>query len=508
MTRFLAGLTAASLLSAAVLVSGACSAGRYRSGPVTDPGAPAPFGAIPSKGQLAWQRQELLMFFHFGQATFSGCDGENPSCNGRAWTESLLLENYRPSEINAAQWVKTAADNGFAGVILTAKHHDGFCLWDNPESTADVANPACSNHTDVVRAVADACAERGLTFGLYLSPWDRMIEAAGLGTAEYETMYRNSLKSLMQDYGTIAEMWFDGNHAGDFDWEEVNRTVLEINPDCVIFSNGGPGCRWVGNEQGVAGETNWSTLDIAGRGISPSKLPGDYGRYLAVGDKGAGAWCPAESDFSIQRTGDRNGWFYGTPDPRKNARDLMDIYYKTVGRNSVFLMNVPPSDKGVIADEEKSVIEEFTKMRKAVFADNLAAGAVARASSIRGNDDSLYGPRFMLDGDYDSYFCTDDGVTEAELEFILDGEKTFNRVMLQEYIPLGQRVESFDILIKSGKDWIPWGNGTKSTIGYKRIILGPAVTTGAVKVRIKSSLACPVLNGFGLFNDNVSGITE
>ena len=203
-----------------------------------------------------------------------------------------------------------------------------------------------------------------------------------------------------------------------------------------------------------------------------------------------------------------NGWFYGTPDPRKNARDLMDIYYKTVGRNSVFLMNVPPSARGVIDDEEKSVIEEFTKMRKAVFADNLAAGAVSRASSIRGNDDSLYGPRFMLDGDYDSYFCTDDGVTEAELEFILDGEKTFNRVMLQEYIPLGQRVESFDILVKSGKDWIPWGNGTKSTIGYKRIILGPAVTTGAVKVRIKSALACPVLNGFGLFNDSVSGITE
>ena len=472
----------------------------------TDPGAPAAYGAIPSEGQLAWQRQELLMFFHYGQATFSGWDGENASCNGKAWSESLLLQNYKPVTIDADQWVKTARDNGFREVILTAKHHDGFCLWDNPESTTDVANAACSNHTDVVKAVRDACTKYGVNLGLYLSPWDRMIEVSGKTTAQYEAMYKNALKDLMTQYAPVTEMWFDGNHAGNFNWTAVNQTVLDVNPECVIFSNGGPGCRWVGNESGVAGETDWATLDISGRGLTPSNLPGNYESYLGSGDKGAASWCPAESDFSIQQICDHNGWFYGADDSRKTAKQLMDLYYKTVGRNSVFLMNVPPSDKGVIDAKELAVIEAFTTMREAVFATNLAEGATASATSVRGNNPDKYGPGKMLDGQYDSYFATDDGVKTVEIEFQLSGSKTFNRVLLQEYIPLGQRVESFDIQVRENGSWKSWGNGTKSTIGHKRIILGKSVTADAVRISVKSSLACPVLNGFGLYNDTVSGL--
>ena len=472
----------------------------------TDPGAPAAYGAVPSEGQLAWQRQELLMFYHYGQATFSGWDGENASCNGKAWSESLLLQNYKPVTIDADQWVKTARDNGFREVILTAKHHDGFCLWDNPESTTDVANAGCSNHTDVVKAVRDACTKYGVNLGLYLSPWDRMIEVSGKTTAQYEAMYKNALKDLMTRYAPVTEMWFDGNHAGNFNWTAVNQAVLDINPACVIFSNGGPGCRWVGNESGVAGETDWATLDIAGRGLTPSNLPGNYESYLGSGDKGAASWCPAESDFSIQQIGDHNGWFYGANDSRKTATQLMDLYYKTVGRNSVFLMNVPPSDKGVIDTKELAVIEAFTMMRKAVFATNLAEGATASATSVRGNNPDKYGPGKMLDGQYDSYFATDDGVKTVEIEFQLSGSKTFNRVLLQEYIPLGQRVESFDIQVRENGSWKSWGRGTKSTIGHKRIILGNTVTADAVRISVKSALACPVLNGFGLYNDTVSGL--
>ena len=195
-----------------------------------DPGAPAAFGAVPTAGQLAWQRQELLMFYHYGQATFSGWDGENGTCNGKPWSESLLLENYAPTTINADQWVKTAADNGFKEVILTAKHHDGFCLWDNPESTTDVANDACKNHTDVVQAVRDACNKYGVNMGIYLSPWDRMIEVSGKSTTQYETMYKNALKNLMTKYAPVVEMWFDGNHAGNFNWESVNQVVLTGAP--------------------------------------------------------------------------------------------------------------------------------------------------------------------------------------------------------------------------------------------------------------------------------------
>ena len=189
----------------------------------------------------------------------------------------------------------------------------------------------------------------------------------------------------------------------------------------------------------MAGETDWATLDIRGRSLSPSNLPGDYKTYLGIGDKGAASWCPAESDFSIQQICDDNGWFYGASDSRKTARELMDLYYKSVGRNSVFLMNVPPSDKGVIDAKELAVIEAFTQMREAVFATNLADGATATATSVRGSLPEKYGPGKMLDGDYDTYFATDDGVKTVDIEFQLAGGKTFNRVMLQEYIPLGQR---------------------------------------------------------------------
>ena len=470
----------------------------------TDPGAPAAFGALPTAAQVAWQRQELLMFYHFGQATFSGWDGENPTCNGKSWSESLLLENYKPATVNADQWVKTAADNGFKEVILTAKHHDGFCLWDNPESTADVANAGCSNHTDVVKAVRDACNKYGVNMGIYLSPWDRMIEAAEVSTSVYEDRYKKAVNDLMTKYSPVVEFWFDGNHAGSFDWPTVNKAVLDVNPDCVIFSDGGPGCRWVGNENGVAGETNWSTLDAKGRNITPGHAGDNYETVLGSGDKGAGQWIPAECDFSIQAIGDHNGWFYGASDTRKTARQLMEIYYTSVGRNGIFLMNVPPSDKGIIDEKEKKVIEDFTTMRHAIFATNLAEGATATATNVRGNYTSGYGPQNLLDGNYDSYFATDDNVSAVDIELNLDGNKTFNRMMLQEYIPLGQRVERFTVQYKRNGNWTNWKSGT--TIGHKRILLGSTVTTDAVRIQITSSLACPVLNEVGLYNDTLSGL--
>ena len=471
--------------------------------PTTDPGAPAAYGALPTAGQLAWQKQEMLMFYHYGQATFSGWDGENGNCNGKAWSESLLLNNYKPTTIDADQWVKVAHDNGFKEVIITAKHHDGFCLWDNPESTTDVANAGCSNHTDVVQALRDACNKYGVNLGIYLSPWDRMIEAAGVSTSVYETRFKNAAKNLMEKYAPVTEFWLDGNHAGNFNWSSVNSTILSVNPDCVIFSNGGPGCRWVGNENGDAGTTNWGTINIKGRGLTPSNLPGNYESYLSQGDENGDTWCVAECDFSIQAIGDHNGWFYGANDSRKTAKQLMQLYYESVGRNGVFLMNVPPSNAGVIDAKEKQVIEEFTTMREAIFAENLAKGATASSSSVRGGY-SGYAASNILDGNYDTYFATDDNVKTAEIEVTLSGSKTFNRVLLQEYIPLGQRVKSFTVEVKRNGSWSTWASGT--TIGYKRILLGSRVTADAVRIKIESALACPVINGFGLYNDTVSNL--
>ena len=469
-----------------------------------DPGAPAAFGAVPTEGQVAWQQREMLMFYHYGQATFSGWDGENPTCNGKAWSEDLLLKNYAPTTIDAGQWVRTAAQNGFKEIIITAKHHDGFCLWDNPESTTDVANENCKNHTDVLMELRAACTMYGVDMGIYLSPWDRMIEVAGVSTEVYETRFKNAAKDLMTRYAPVVEFWLDGNHAGNFNWTSVNNTIFEVNPLCVIFSNGGPGCRWVGNENGDAAETNWATINIKGRGLSPSNLPGNYESYLGSGDEGGDSWCAAECDFSIQQIGDHNGWFYGANDSRKNARELMDLYYKSVGRNGVFLMNVPPSDKGVIDAKELAVIEEFTRMRKEIFDTNLAEGATVTASSVRGKYVKGYGPQNLLDGDFDTYFATDDNVKTVDIELALDGEKTFNRFMLQEYIPLGQRVKSFTVQVKKDGNWSNWKSGT--TIGYKRILLGNSVTTDAVRIQIKTSLACPVLSEIGIYNDTVTGL--
>ena len=486
-------LIAAALFAAGLLLVAGCSR------------PPAPYGALPSQAQLAWQKQEMLMFYHFGQATFSGYDGANsPTSVGiDGWTEDLLLENYRPDTVDTDQWVRVAAQNGFRGIIITAKHHDGFCLWDNPESTADIANPGCFNHTDVLQGLREACSRYGVAMGIYLSPWDRMIETAGTPTGEYEASYKRAVRDLMTRYAPVSEFWFDGNHAGSFDWPSVHRAVLDVNPHCIIFSDGGPGCRWVGNERGVAGQTNWSTLDIAGRGITPGHAPGDHRTYLGSGDCGAPSWCPAECDFSIQRSTDPNGWFYGASDPRLTASDLMDIYYKTVGRNGVFLMNVPPSPQGVLDSAEVRIIGEFTRMREAVFSTDLAAGATASSPDTRGRCERRFGPRHLLDGDYDRYFCTDDGVTTATIDFALAGQQTFNRVLLQEYIPLGQRVSGFEIEVLRDGVWTPWASGT--TIGYKRILCGPAVTTDAVRVKITSALAAPVLNTFSLHLDTVSG---
>ena len=463
--------------------------------------APAVYGQVPTQGQLDWQKRELLMFYHYGQATFSGWDGENGNCNGKAWSEALLLQNYKPTTINTDQWVKTAADNGFKEIIITAKHHDGFCLWDNPESTTDVANANCSNHTDVLQGLRDACNKYGVEMGIYLSPWDRMIEVSGVSTSVYETRFKNAAKDLMTKYAPVVEFWLDGNHAGNFNWSSVNQTIFDVNPQCVIFSNGGPGCRWVGNENGDAAETNWGTLNIKGRGLSPSNLPGNYESYLMSGDEGGDSWCAAECDFSIQQIGDHNGWFYGANDSRKTAKQLMDLYYKSVGRNGVFLMNVPPSDQGVIDAKEVAIIEQFTSMREAIFGTNLADDATASANKVRG---AGFEAANILDGNYDTYFATADADKTCEIEITLNGEKTFNRVMLQEYIPLGQRVKGFTVQYKKNGSWTNWKSGT--TIGYKRILLGSSVTTDAVKIKITSSKACPVINGFGLYNDTVSGL--
>ena len=475
------------LLSAAVCGTAMVSCG-------TD--APAPYGVLPSQAQVEWQKMETNMFCHFGPNTFTSAE----------WgTGQESADLFNPSGMDCRQWASIAKAAGMKGIIITAKHHDGFCLWPNPVSRHTVAQSSWKDGKgDVLKELSEACREYGLKFGVYISPWDRNDPA--YGSDEYNEVFRQTLESALGNYGPVFEQWFDGA-CGEgpngkrqvYDWNLYHETVYKHQPDAVIFSDIGPGCRWIGNEAGYAGKTCWSTLDTAG--FAPGKSPAQD--TLNCGNVHGEAWVPGEADVSI-----RPGWFYkdSENDKVKSVSDLLGIYYASVGRNSLLLLNVPPDKRGLIHSIDSLRLMEFRSALDKIFASDMADGAVAEASSVRGGR-KRFSASNILDGDYDSYWCTDDGVTEASVVVNLDGVKTFNRILLQEYIPLGQRIAAFSIDVKDPEgNWVRAAEGT--TVGYKRILLTDRLTTDAVRINIEKSYACPLINGFGLYLDEIMGETE
>ncbi len=478
--------------------------------PEPEPDVPAPsaFGAVPTAAQVEWQKMETNMFIHFGPNTFTNLE----------WGEGSAseIQAFNPPSADCDSWVSIAKETGFKGIILTAKHHDGFCLWPNKYSTHTIASsPYKNGKGDIVKELSDACAKQGVKFGVYDSPWDKHAPNYGTGSA-YNTIFANTIKDLHTNYGDMFEQWFDGAKGSDgkpqeYDFDLFNRAVTDIHPDAIVFSNVGPGCRWVGNEYGFARETNWSTFSPEQYGASQSSLPGDYGTYLGSGTENGKYWIPAESDVSIRTKNQQdNGdpmWFWNNlgNEKTRSAKNLMKLYYQSVGRNSLLLLNVPPTTAGVFDDKDIASLRGFKAMKDNIFAENLAEGAEASANNTRGNS-AQYAPVNMIDGDDGTYFAADDDKKTVEIIFTLKKSSTFNRVLLQEYIPLGQRVKSFTVSYKSGNTWKTLKTGT--TIGYKRILLTDKVTADAVKININSSLACPVLNGFGLYNDTYSGLSD
>lgn len=453
------------------------------------PKAPEPFGACPTPDQVAWQRMEMNMFFHFGPNTFTGAE----------WGTGTETEDiFNPTDLDCGQWARTARLAGFQGMILTAKHHDGFCLWPSPESRHTVAaSPWRDGKGDVLKDFSEACAAEGMKCGVYISPWDR--NDPRYGSPEYNGAFVRTLESVLGGtYGPIFEQWFDGA-CGEgpngkrqvYDWPLFNETVHRLQPHALIFSDVGTGCRWVGNEEGRAGRTNWSTLEV--EGFTPGAGSPSV-EVLNSGIPGASFWAAAETDVSI-----RPGWFWRaseTPEV-KSVQKLLQIYYESVGRNSLLLLNVPPDTRGRLDPVDSLRLMEFRAALDAIFAEDLAAGAqVSGPSRGRGFD-----PGRLLDGKYDSYWAMPDGQTTASLEVSLDGEKTFNRVVLQEYIPLGQRVAAFHIDALTPDGWQEIARET--TIGCKRIVLTPTVTAQKIRLVIDEALACPTLNGLAIFNDTV-----
>lgn len=448
---------------------------------------PEPFGPCPTPQQVRWQRMEMNMFCHFGPNTFSGLE----------WGEGTEAEDmFNPTQLDCNQWAAVARAAGMRGIIITAKHHDGFCLWPNPASQHTVKQSSWrGGKGDVLKELSKACSKAGLKFGVYISPWDR--NAPTYGTPEYNNTFQRTLEHALSQYGPIFEQWFDGA-CGEgpngkrqvYDWDLFNSTVARLQPQALIFSDVGPGCHWMGNENAVNGETCWSRLSTDGFAPGQSSPSQDT---LNQGQRDGKYWIPAESDVSI-----RPGWFYHENEQPKSVQELLRIYYTSVGRNSLLLLNVPPDTRGLILAADSLRLIEFRQALNSIFSRDLTKGAKALSNQIRAKE---YSPANVLDTNYHKYWTVNDTCLNPTLEIVLPRPVKFNRIMLQEYIPLGQRIERFEVEVFDGKVWHRAAQAT--TIGYKRILLTDRYNARVLRIHFHGR-ACPVINRVALFNDTVS----
>lgn len=454
---------------------------------------PEPYGPVPSERQLRWHDMGYYMFVHFTVNTFTDKEwgyGDEP--------ESI----FNPTALDCRQWARVAKDAGMKGIIITAKHHDGFCLWPSEYTEHSVKNsPWKDGKGDVLRDLRQACDEYGLKMGVYLSPWDR--NSAVYGTPEYLIYYRNQLRELLTKYGDIFEVWFDGANGGDgyyggaretrkidnktyYDWNNTHEIVRDLQPSAVMFSDAGPDVRWVGNERGMGSLTNWCLLN------KDEMYPGgDFARILGEGHENGNYWVPAEVDVSI-----RPGWFYHEKQDSmvRTPENLMELYYSSVGRNSNLLLNVPPDRRGLLHENDVASLIAFKKMLDEEFKEDIGRGKRAESPDSRGRD---YDAANVIDGNPDTYWATKDDATAGELIIDLGQETEVNRIVIQEYIEYGQRVQEFTVSALKSGEWEKLIDGT--TIGYKVIRKFPVTKTSKIKVSINKAKACPLISNVELY---------
>lgn len=463
---------------------------------------PDPILPIPEPKQVEWQQMETYAFIHFGLNTF----------NDREWgygdTDPKV---FNPTNLDCDQWAQTLVKAGMKGVILTAKHHDGFCLWPFEGTDYSVKNSPWKNgQGNVVKELSEACKKYGLKFAVYLSPWDR--HQANYGTPEYLPYFYAQLHDLLTNYGPVFEVWFDGANGGDgwyggakdirtidrknyYNYPRIYEMLDSIQPQAIIFSDGGPGCRWVGNEKGFAGATNWSFLRKG------EVHPGyDKSYELQYGHPDGNQWVPAECDVSI-----RPGWFYHPEedDRVKSPDQLVDLYYRSVGHNATLLLNFPVDRRGLIHPVDSANAVRFHEMIQQQLKTNLVAGMTPKVSNERGGD---FVASALTDDNFDTYWATEDGVTTADIEFSFDTPTRMNRMMLQEYIPLGQRVKAFVVEYLDKDTWLPVKlNEETTTIGYKRLLRFETVETKGIRIRITDARGPLCLSNVGVYDaGNVS----
>ncbi|GAB2227758.1 hypothetical protein Droror1_Dr00009585 [Drosera rotundifolia] len=447
---------------------------------------PLPILPLPNFSQLKWQQREVIMFLHFGVNTFTdsewGTGQESPAI-------------FDPTGLNTSQWVDVAVEAGISLMILTAKHHDGFCLW--PSRYTDhsvVGSPWMGGHGDVVGEFVAAAKSRGVDAGLYLSPWDRHDKRYGHQKA-YNEYYLAQLQELLSKYGSIREIWFDGakgpnapNMSYYFaDWFAM---VRELQSSINIFSDAGPDVRWVGNENGFAGSTCWSAINRTALSIGNASIVD----YLNTGDPRGTDWVPPECDVSI-----RDGWFWHKSEQPKNLTRLLQLYYNSVGRNCLLLLNVPPNTSGLISETDAKRLKEFRIALDTIFSHNLAQNCSINVSSQRAGKGGGFGPENMLDDDHLwTYWAPDEHDKRGQWVEIQGNQRLrFNVVMIREAIGLGQRIEQHEIYV----DGRLVAEGT--TVGHKKLhrLSEGVVEENAVRILVVRSKGLPLISSIGLYLD-------
>jgi alpha-L-fucosidase len=479
----------------------------------------------PSARQLAWQQGEFICFIHFGVNTFTA----------REWgTGKEDPKIFNPEKLDTDQWCRMMKAAGMTQAILTVKHHDGFCLWQTRYTTHSVASSRWRDgRGDVLRDLVDSCRKYGLKVGVYLSPADlyqiespdglygnlskyseRMIPRPVPGRPfrdkrtfkyvvdDYNEYFLNQLFELLTEYGPIHEVWFDGAHpkrkgGQKYTYAQWYEMIRELAPEAVIFGKG-PDLRWCGNERGDTRAAEWSVIPISAP-VDKFDWPDMTARDLASLGKlqeslsrgGYLHWYPAETDTSI-----RQGWFWRDEKQHvKTTEQILDIWYRSIGGNTVLLLNVPPNRDGLFAERDSKVLTEVGRILRETFKTNLAEGATATASDSRG---AGFEAANALDGAITTCWMPPDWTTQAELVVTLDSPKTFNCVMFQEQIrDYGQRIAEFAVDAYVDGKWQQIAEG--QTVGYKRICRTPNVTADKVRIRILKSRVCPTISSFALF---------
>lgn len=464
---------------------------------------PAPYGPLPSKAQLKWHELEMYGLIHFTPTTYQN----------KEWGfGDASPEIFNPNQFDPDQLMKAAQAAGLKGMILVAKHHDGFCLWPTATTSYNITqSPWKAGKGDMVADYEKSARQHQLQFGIYVSAWDR--NHPDYGQPAYAEAYRQQLKELYTGYGPLFISWHDGANGGDgyyngqpgkrtidrshyYEWEEKTwKITRELQPEAVIFSDIGPDVRWVGNERGRAPYTSWSTLTPVGPdGQKPA--PGHVDEtYLGFGQRDGKFWIPAECDVPL-----RPGWFYHPEQDQnvKTPQQLFDLYLQSVGRGAALNIGLAPTPEGILHQNDVEALTGFGKKIRETFSKNLAADARIVPSNIRGND-SIFDITHLTQNDPTHYWATDDEVTEATLEIMLPSPKSFDLIQLEEVLPLGQRIEWVEIYhLEDGK----WQFIAQAeSIGAKRIFRLPkTLQSDQLKIKLKAPVAIALKN-IGLFKE-------